>query len=82
MAEEGSGAGMTFYERLLLAYCFPDGAEDTEHLRGELEPKLNRRRRDQIGDRGTAVNKDRILATGPDGRRSCGRAISEAAVQR
>lgn len=72
---------MLFYKRLVLAFCFPDGAEHTEHLRGEPDPKVNQRARDQGGDRGTAGAKDGFLASGPDGRWSGGRATGEAALQ-
>jgi hypothetical protein len=76
MVKENSGAGMLFYKRLVLAFCFPDGAEHTgqtgqiEHiwqtglLRGEPEAKANQRCRDQIGDRGTAGARDWFLPTG------------------
>lgn len=39
MVKEDSDAGMPFYRRLVLDFCFPNGDEHADQLRDEPEPK-------------------------------------------
>lgn len=51
MVKEDLGLDIAFYRRLVLDFCFPNGDERTDYLRGEPEPKAHQPRADRTEKR-------------------------------